>query len=208
MKVRLVCPACAWRYAGVVNPSCDRCLGEGLLAANVPEGVDPWVAARAVTLDGVNNNREKKVAVGLLATDLAGAVGLPESTLVKGTAGRSNIGRAAGKLLRSMEVRPPPAPRKKTKRRTKAEIAADRAAVDASLAAVQKVRAERMAQMKALRLEEEAAAATLEAFRVRHPDEYAEVYESERTMASIGDLPAVGVRSYTANAVVARRAFP
>lgn len=199
MSVRLVCPKCSWRYAGVVNPSCECCAGTGLLAVVVPEDVDPWVAARAATLDGVQ--REAKLAAGLLSADVSIAAGLPvgEGDTADFLA-RSKIGREAGKLLRAMKVRQPPPPRKKAQRRSKAEIAAEREAKERAKSDMHRRTMEWRAEQKRQKQEAAAIEATLDAYRARHPEEFEEVYEAERTMATISELPAVNVRGWCGGA--------
>jgi hypothetical protein len=161
----------------------------------VPDGTDPWVAARAATLDGVQ--REAKLAAGLLTADVDASAGLPAGFGdTADFATRSRTGRAAGQLLRAMKVRQPAAPRKKVQRRSKAEIAAEREAKERSQAEAHRMRAEWREADKRRKRDEAAAQATLDAYRERHPEEFEEVYESERTMASISDLPRVNVRGW------------
>ncbi len=199
--VRILCSRCHWRYGYVVDSGCVSCAGEGLLAVVVPEGVDPWVAARAVTLDGVK--RLEMMERGLLSTDIASAEGLPDSITVDSK--KMEIGRAAGALLLKMRLRQPKV-RHKVKRRTKAEIATElarKSAIEGNWREqAAKHKAERVAREKAERV----AQAVLEDYRTLHPDEYAEREEIQGTMVAIEDLPAVNVRGWNAGAVVARRA--
>lgn len=48
----MCCPACAQRYAGVVDPNCPVCRGLGTLVLDQPDGTNehPKTVARAVTL--------------------------------------------------------------------------------------------------------------------------------------------------------------
>lgn len=197
VTVRLVCGRCALRYGAVVLPECRACAGTGLLAVVVPEGTDPWVAARAATLDGVK--REAQIAAGLVVADVMSSQGLATGrgdTIDMAT--KAAIGREAGQLLRKMNLRQPPPPRPKPQRRSRAEVAAERAAAKANADKAKRRWAEMREQQRREDQEKAAAAATLAAYRSRHPEEFEQVYEAERTMVTIGDLPAVGVRGWCA----------
>lgn len=202
--VRVLCPQCVYRYAHVVWSECPSCLGTGLLAAVVPgshEGVPRWVVARAATLDGVQ--REQKIAAGLLSPDVEQSKGLPDA--VHGDKQKSEIGRAAGKLLLSLGLRKPTV-RRPAKRRTKADIEAEKLkkmALEGNWREdAERRKQERLAREKAERV----AAAVLEDYRILHPEEFVEREETAAAMLTLGDLPVVNVRGWTSDAVVARRA--
>lgn len=205
MKVRVVCPRCAWRYAGVVNADCRRCGGEGLLAAVVPEGGAPWVYARAVTMDDLPPERRREA--GLLG-DLAGAVGLggdfPEPL---GEKARSAVGREAGKLLTALKLRTPK-PRKPPVRKTKEQRVTEQERKARMAAEEAKWRAE-AAQRRAAREQAEkeatARAAVLESYRAEDPEDFKSRLEGEMVLVTLAGLPDVRVRGANGNAVVARR---
>lgn len=204
LPVRIVCGHCAIRYACVVDPDCPACAGQGVLAVNVSAGVDPMVAARAATLDGVR--RKEKMRVGLLTMDTASAVGLGAAVVdVLSLEARSAIGRQAGRLLVTLRLREPTV-RKPSKRRSRAEIAAERAQKEAAERSWDERRQQLAAERRQLEIQERAEAATLAAYQARHPEEFTETLEAERAMVAISDLPHVNVRGWSSEGVVARRA--
>lgn len=196
MIVRVVCPGCANRYAGVVWSDCPNCLGFGFLAVTVPPNTSPWVAARAVTLDGVK--RVEQVAAGLLREQVHAASGISEADL-SGERDRMAAGAAAGRLLLALGLRVPHK-RKPVVRRSKAEVEADRASKAASALRMD-TEMETYRQRRHRREQEErAAAAVLEDYAALHPEEYQERRETALAMVALGDLPDVRIRGWCAGA--------
>ncbi len=207
MKVRVLCPACAWRYAGVVHPNCDWCLGKGLIIAVVPEGIDPWVAARAVTMQrSLSETREAKVKAGLVSDDPTGAVGLdidpPDHTA------RQRVGVAAGKLLVAMKVRTPTkrkAPVRKSREEREAQKA-QKAALAATEAEWRAKAHQRQREREQKAKEDRALAAVVDVLKAEDPDRFDDLLKSELVLVTLSDLPDIRTRPPNTNAVIARRA--
>lgn len=126
-SVRLVCWLCANRYASAVDADCPLCRGDGVVAAPVPVGIRPIVAARAASMLGLEpeGDYEARRQAGRLEADSGRARG------VVGTlndAQKAVIGRSARALSLGKPL-PPAAWVKVTpadRRRVVAEIAAIR----------------------------------------------------------------------------------
>lgn len=183
--VRLACWACASRYAHVVDPQCLICAGAGVVAAAVPEGVEPIVAARA----GSMGPRARVVA------DAPEAAGLAWSP--KDYTERRRVGVKAGRFLQEIGLRkakprkPPP---------TKEQRAAKAAEREANRAALQAWRdaAERKAQERANeRRRQEVAARAAKAIADAHPEEFADELQTQEVFVALEE----GFGSYLPPAV-------
>ncbi len=107
--VRLVCWQCKERYAFVVDPNCILCEGAGVIAAPVPIGISPQVAARAASihLDGFRRLDPAAVAerraAGRIEPDSPQAVGLARQVPSEG---RQTVGTFASALLKGKSLPP------------------------------------------------------------------------------------------------------
>jgi hypothetical protein len=205
--VRLCCPACAYRYSLVVDPDCAICSGVGTIAAKVPAGVSPVIAARAVTrgLDwwvgqGIDRELEGRIKSlrdkGLLVDDNEHAYGLADVPEQPGD--RSQVGRKAGQLLKGEKPKPyvPRPPKPIPPPPTPEELERGEADRRAAMAEWQARMVDReMAEERQAR-EERAAERALDAILDAHPEEFAETLETERVMAALEDMPEVHRRRY------------
>lgn len=101
-SVRLVCWVCAQRYAFAVDAACLLCLGEGVVAAPVPVGIRPIVAARAASML-VSSDYEGWRAAGRLEANSSRARPVTE-TLPETQ--RQAVGRFARSLLAGKPLPP------------------------------------------------------------------------------------------------------
>lgn len=108
-SVRLVCWVCAQRYAFAVDAACPLCLGEGVVAAPVPVGIRPIVAARAASMTpagkygGPASDYVARRAEGRLEANSDRARCVSE-TLGQGE--RQSVGRLAHALLTGRSLPP------------------------------------------------------------------------------------------------------
>lgn len=201
--VRIICPACAERYSGVVHESCHVCGGVGVLAVAVPEGVEPWVAARAATLrigwpfDPHARDRVAEFRASVLWAPVKGSRGLGPDP--HGAQGHNGVGRAAGRLVRS--IWPPEAKPRNKRTPSERKSAAERRAEKLRLEEQQRVRREawvlRKAAAEARRLDAQARGRVYKVLAELHPEMAAELFESERALARMaepGFLPTVEPR--------------
>jgi hypothetical protein len=187
--VRIVCLRCAGRYALVVDPACPLCGGRGTVAVVVADGVQPWVAARALGLHigdyWVDSTALPKVEsarlLPLLTADDDEAQGLADEPT--NAAKRSAVGRAAGAWLVRVGLRKRQQ-RERKPRKTAAERAQERGLMAAWTAEAQQRRRDRQEQAKRLRIE----AAALDSLRAAHPEEFEEMVKREGPLLVIEEL--------------------
>jgi hypothetical protein len=187
--VRVVCLRCAGRYALVVDPACPLCGGRGTVAVVVADGVQPWVAARALGLHigdyWVGGTAHSKVEsarlLPLLTADDDEAQGLADEPT--NAAKRSAVGRAAGAWLVRVGLR-----KRQQRERKPRKTAAERAEEQRRLGEIRARAAERRRECEedAKRLRVEAAA--LESLRAAHPEEFEEMVEREGPLLVIEEM--------------------
>lgn len=185
-----VCLRCAGSYGMLVAADCPLCEGRGLLAVKYSGG-DPKVAARAVgMLLGVANTgggwwgADGKIS-GARASGLLGDVGSASSSVVAPPADVNALGRTAAQLLRDLGLRDRKKPRQPAKRRTRAEIAAEKAERLRQIEESNRHRQEQRNQRKDRQIKARALLRTGEAYLAAHPDEASDVHANELAFAEV-----------------------
>lgn len=184
VAVRFVCPCCARRYSGIVDPQCRVCHGLGLLAA---QGEDPAAAARAVTMhlepvwrdhEQFRRRRRAMQDAGLLV-QVAGARGIGD--MPWDPADRSVIGRRAGALLVELGLRSKPPARRKPEPRarlTKAEKAE-------AARLLEETPERRREQWRQKRRETRARERAAEVLAAQDPERFEQIVEGERVLMAL-----------------------
>lgn len=197
MEIRAVCPRCAQRWCGVVDPSCPVCAGRGRISAT--DGSDPLGRLRAVVMhltpacwrDDAPTTATAAARVARLVTAGLMANGGGDTGLAStpNDSQRGGIGRRAGALLieRGLRARPPrkvPKPKLTAEQRAEERRRRAEALAESERRHVEYVRG---------RLDVRVRERVFDLLAHRYPAEIAELREGEEVLVALEDnLPVIG----------------